>query len=68
MIWLFHPSSSAAWLPVDEPALVPIMTHDHPKNLCSPENGLLSMWYVQCILECMLEHAVLATEQLGLTR
>ena len=44
------------------------MTHDHAKDLCSSELGLLCTWYVECILECMLEHAVLATEQLGLTR
>ena len=68
LIWLSHPSSSAAWLPVDEPALVSIMTHDHAKDLCSSELGPLSTWYVECILECMLEHAVLSTEHLGLTR
>ena len=38
----FHPSSPAAWLPFDEPALVSIMTHDHAKDLCSSELGLLS--------------------------
>ena len=27
----------AAWLPVDEPTLVSIMTHDHAKNSCSSE-------------------------------
>ena len=64
----FPPWPSAAWFPVDEPVLVSIMTHDHAKDLCSSELGPLSMWYVECTLECMLEHAVLATEQLGLTR
>ena len=44
------------------------MTHDHAEDLCCSEFGPLSTWYVECILECMLEHAVLATEQLGLTR
>ena len=31
----FHPSSSAAWFPVDEPALASIMTHAHAKDLCA---------------------------------
>ena len=31
-IWHSRPSSSVAWLPVDEPALAQIMTHDHDKE------------------------------------
>ena len=58
---------SAAQLSVDEPALASIMTHDHAKDLCASELGLLKTWYVECMLGCMLEHAVLATEMLGLT-
>ena len=37
----FHPSPSAARLPVDEPALASIMTHDHAKDLCASELGSL---------------------------
>ena len=37
LTWLSHPSSSAARLPVDEPALASIMTHDHTKGLCASE-------------------------------
>ena len=29
------------WIPVDEPALASIMTHDHAKSLCASELGLL---------------------------
>ena len=39
--WLFHPSPSASRLPVDEPALASIMTHDHAKDLCASELGSL---------------------------
>ena len=39
--WLFHPTPSAARLPVDEPALASIMTHDHAKGLCASELGPL---------------------------
>ena len=38
---LSHPSSSAARLLVDEPALVSIMTYDHAKDLCASELGPL---------------------------
>ena len=41
LTWLFHPSPSAARLPVDEPALASIMTHDHAKDLCASELGPL---------------------------
>ena len=41
LIWLSHPSSSAAQLPVDEPALASIITHDHTKDLCASGLGLL---------------------------
>ena len=37
----FPPSPSAARLPVDEPALASIMTHDHTKDLCASELGSL---------------------------
>ena len=37
----FFPSPSAARLPVDEPALASIMTHDHAKDLCASELGPL---------------------------
>ena len=40
-IWISHPSSSATRLPVDEPALASIMTHDHAKDLCASELGPL---------------------------
>ena len=39
LIWL----SSAARLPVDEPALALIMTHDHAKDLCASELGQLRL-------------------------
>ena len=38
---LVHPSPSAAQLPVDEPALSSIMTHNHEKDLCASELGPL---------------------------
>ena len=41
LTWLSHPSPSEAWLPVDEPALASIMTHDHAKDLCASELGPL---------------------------
>ena len=41
LIWLPNPSSSAARLPADEPALASIMTHDHAKDLCASERGPL---------------------------
>ena len=41
LIWLSHPSSSVAQLPVDEPALASIMTHDHANDLCASELGSL---------------------------
>ena len=41
LTWLFHPSTSAARLPVDEPALASIMTNDHAKDLCASELGPL---------------------------
>ena len=41
LTWLFHPSPSAARLPVDEPALASIMTHDHAKYVCASELGPL---------------------------
>ena len=31
------PSTTSARLPVDEPALASIMTHDHAKDLCTSE-------------------------------
>ena len=43
MTWLFHPSPSTARLPVDEPALASIMTHDHAKDLCASEHGPLKI-------------------------
>ena len=39
--WLSHPSPSAARLPVDEPALASIMTHDHAEDLFASELGPL---------------------------
>ena len=36
-----HPSSSAASLPVDEPALTSIMAHDQAKDLSAYEVGPL---------------------------
>ena len=41
LIWLSHPSSSAARLPVDEPALASITTKDHAKDLWASELGPL---------------------------
>ena len=41
LTWLFHPSRSAARLPVDEPVLATTMTHDHAKDLCASELGPL---------------------------
>ena len=41
LTWLFHPSPSEARLPVDEPALASIMTHDHAKDLCASKLGPL---------------------------
>ena len=41
LTWLFHPSPSAARLPVDEPALASIMTHDHAEDVCAFELGSL---------------------------
>ena len=41
LTWLFNPSPSEARLPVDEPALASIMTHDHAKALCASELGPL---------------------------
>ena len=41
LIAIFHPSPSAARLPVDEPALASIMTHDHAEDLCASELGPL---------------------------
>ena len=41
LIWLSHPSASAARLPVDEAALASIMTHDHAKDVCASELGPL---------------------------
>ena len=38
---LSHPSPSAARLPVDEPALASIMTHDHAKDLSASKLGPL---------------------------
>ena len=38
---LFHPSPSVVRLPVDEPTLASIMTHDHAKYLCASELGPL---------------------------
>ena len=35
--WLSYPSSSAAQLSGDEPALASIMTHDHAEDLCASE-------------------------------
>ena len=40
-IWFSHPSSSVVRLPVDEPALASTTTHDHAKDLCASELGLL---------------------------
>ena len=37
LVWLPHPSSLVARLPVDEPALASIMTQDHAKGLCASE-------------------------------
>ena len=42
-IWISHPSSSVVRLPVDEPALASIMTHDHAKDLCASELGPLTI-------------------------
>ena len=44
LTWLFHLSPSAARLPVDEPALASIMTHDHAKDVCASELGPLRIW------------------------
>ena len=44
LTWLSHPSPSAAQLPVDEPALASIMTHDHAKDLCAYELGPLRIY------------------------
>ena len=33
LIWLYHPSFSVARLPVDEPDVAWIMTHDHDVRL-----------------------------------
>ena len=41
LIWLSHPSFSVVWLPVDEPVLASIMTHDHAKDLGASELGPL---------------------------
>ena len=41
LIWLSHPSSSVDRLPIDEPALASIMTHDHAKDLGASELGPL---------------------------
>ena len=43
-MWLCHPSSSAARLPVDEPALASIMTHDQAKDSCASELGPLRIY------------------------
>ena len=40
-IWLSHPISSAASLPVDKPALASIMIYDHAEDLCASELGPL---------------------------
>ena len=44
LTWFSHPSPSAAGLPVDEPVLASIMTHDHAKHFCASE---LSDIYLQ---------------------
>ena len=41
MTRLSHPSPLAARLPVGEPALALILTHDHAKDLCASELGPL---------------------------
>ena len=64
----FYHSKNYLNFTYDEPTLASIMTHDTAKNLCASELGSLNMLFVECMLECMLEHAVLVTEQLGLTR
>ena len=39
-----HPGSSVVRLPVDEPALASIMTHDLAKDLCASELGPLRIY------------------------
>ena len=39
--WLSHPTPSVARIPVDEPVLASIMTHDHAKDLSASELGPL---------------------------
>ena len=38
LIWLSHPRSSVARLPVDDPALPSIITNDHAKDLCASDD------------------------------
>ena len=35
----FPPIDPRYWLPIDEPAFVSIMTHDHAKDVCASELG-----------------------------
>ena len=54
LIWFSHPSSLVAWLPVHEPALAWIMTHDHAKDMRASELGPLSIWALQkfsCLID-----------------
>ena len=39
-----------AWLPVDEPALAWIMTHDHAKDLCASELGEEDLGVIEVLL------------------
>ena len=50
LIWLSHPRSSVARLPVDDPALPSIITNDHAKDLCASDDidtieVLLIAWF-----------------------
>ena len=55
LTWLFHPSPSAARLPVVEPALASIMTHDHAKDLCASELGPLRISALYWLIDWLID-------------